>query len=69
MAPDGVRYIDSWVTPDLSTCYQVMECDDRAELDQWIAAWSDLVAFDVHPVIASAEAARRALGEAPAVGP
>ena len=60
LAPDGLRYINSWVTPDLGRCYQVMECDDRALLDRWIAAWEDLVEFDVHPVITSAEAAARA---------
>jgi hypothetical protein len=59
LAPDGLKYVDSWVTDDLTRCYQVMECDERALLDQWIAAWSDLVDFEVHPVITSAEANRR----------
>ena len=36
-----------------------MESDDRARLDDWIAAWSDLVEFEVYPVITSAEAAER----------
>jgi hypothetical protein len=57
MAPDGLRYVASWVTQDLSTCYQVMECDDRALLDEWLAHWSDIVAFEVHEVMTSAEAA------------
>jgi hypothetical protein len=56
LAPDGLKYISSWVTDDLATCYQVMETDDRSLLDQWIASWSDLVAFDVIPVVTSAEA-------------
>jgi hypothetical protein len=59
LAPDGLQYVSSWVTSDLSRCYQVMECDDRALLDQWIAAWEDIVDFEVHPVITSAEAAAR----------
>ena len=62
LAPDGLRYVSSWVTSDLSRCYQVMECDDRALLDQWIAAWEDIVDFEVHPVITSAEAAARVPG-------
>jgi hypothetical protein len=62
LAPDGLRYVASWVTEDLTRCYQVMECDDRALLDQWIDAWSDLVEFEVHPVITSSEAAARVLG-------
>jgi hypothetical protein len=56
LAPEGLKYVASWVTPDLTTCYQVME-GDRAELDAWIAQWDDLVDFDIIPVIASAEAA------------
>jgi hypothetical protein len=34
-----------------------MQCDDRSLLDTWLAAWTDLVDFEVHPVISSAEAA------------
>jgi hypothetical protein len=59
LAPDGLRYVTSWVTADGDRCYQVMECEDRALLDEWIAAWSDLVEFDVHPVITSPEAAAK----------
>ena len=59
LAPEGLRYVNSWVTDDLAGCYQVMECDDRAPLDAWMAAWSDLVDFEVHPVVTSADAAAR----------
>ena len=60
LAPEGLKYIISWVTDDLAHCYQVMECDDRRLLDQWLAAWSDLVDFEVHPIVTSAEAAEAA---------
>lgn len=60
LAPQGLRYVSSWVTEDLTTCYQVMECADRALLDAWIAAWSDLVEFEVVPVVTSEEAATHA---------
>ena len=63
LAPDGLRYVASWVTTDLTRCYQVMECDDRALLDAWIARWADLVEFEVVPVVTSTEAARAVLGE------
>ena len=56
MVPDGVRFVDSWVTDDLRRCFQVMECDDRARLDAWIGQWSDLVEFEVIPVMTSAQA-------------
>lgn len=57
LAPEGLRYVASWVTTDLTKCYQVMECDDRTSLDSWMAAWSDLVEFEVIPIITSAAAA------------
>jgi hypothetical protein len=57
LAPEGLTYVSSWVTADLARCYQVMECDDRALLDAWMARWSDLVCFEVVPVVTSKEAA------------
>ena len=57
MMPLGLTYVSSWVEPDFTRCFQVMECDDRRLLDEWIAAWNDLVDFEVIPVITSAEAA------------
>ena len=57
LAPEGLRYISSWVTDDLLRCYQVMECDDPRLLDDWIAQWEDLVDFEVNRVVTSAEAA------------
>jgi hypothetical protein len=56
MAPEGLRYVTSWVARDLSCCYQVMECEDRALLDAWMARWDDVTDFDVIPVVTSAEA-------------
>jgi hypothetical protein len=57
MTPDGVEYIASWVTEDLTTCFQVMEAQSREALDLWIERWSDLVDFEVVQVVTSAEAA------------
>jgi hypothetical protein len=56
LAPEGLRYVNSWVTPDLLRCYQVMECDDQRLLQAWIDQWKDLVDFEVIPVVTSAEA-------------
>jgi hypothetical protein len=67
MAPEGLQYISSVVTADGSRCYQLMECDDRALLDEWMSAWADLVSFEVHPVIGSAEASAR-FGDADSSG-
>jgi len=59
MAPEGLAYISSWVTEDWSTCYQLMETADRALLEDWMRNWTDLVEFEVHPVMTSQEAAER----------
>jgi hypothetical protein len=59
MAPAGLVYVSSWVDEGLGRCYQVMETHDRRLLDAWMANWSDLVNFEVYPVITSKEAAER----------
>ena len=57
--PEGLKYVASWVTADVTMCYQLMECEDRAVLEEWIARGSYLVDFEVIPVITSAEAVER----------
>lgn len=56
LAPEGLRYIASWVTQDLERCFQIMECENPDLLSEWIARWSDLTELDVFPVISSADA-------------
>ena len=58
LVPDGLRHVDSWVSADLTHCYQLMECEDRDLIDRWTAGWADLVEFSVTPVVTSAEALR-----------
>jgi hypothetical protein len=57
MAPEGLRYVASWVTDDFQRCFQIMECEDQHLLAQWTARWEDLIDFAVIPVVTSAEAA------------
>ena len=61
LAAVGLSYVSSWVNEKLDRCYQLMETEDRALLDQWIANWSDIVDFEVHPVIRSEEAFEKIL--------
>jgi hypothetical protein len=56
LAPEGLIYVSSWVDVSLECCYQLMETDNPQLLDEWMAHWRDLVDFEVHPVITSAEA-------------
>jgi len=48
--------VSSWVTTDFERCFQVMDCEDRAFLDQWISNWDDLAEFEVFPIITSEKA-------------
>lgn len=59
MAPEGLTYVSSWIDDGLRRCYQVMETHDRGLLEAWMARWSDLIDFEVHPVVTSKEAAAR----------
>jgi hypothetical protein len=56
LAPAGLRYVSSWVTEDLKQCFQIMECEDRRLLDEWVRRWDDLVEFEIIPVITSSDA-------------
>ena len=57
MMPPGLEYVDSWVTMDVSRCFQLMRTDNHDLLAQWMSAWSDLIEFEVAQVQTSAEAA------------
>ena len=62
MLPDGLRYVDSWVvdSPALDHCFQLMETDDPALFEVWMAHWSDVARFEIFPVLDSGQAAARA---------
>ena len=51
--PEGLRYVDSWVRADLRGCFQLMECEDPASFQEWIAYWGDLADFEIVPVAGS----------------
>jgi hypothetical protein len=56
LLPDGLRYIDSWVEPNFSRCFQLMECDDLRLLREWILKWRGSGAtFEIVPVVSSEE--------------
>ncbi len=57
MAPEGVRYICSWVDLEFRRCFQVMEAESEAQLKGWTDNWNDLVEFEIVPVRTSDQAA------------
>lgn len=56
MAPEGVRYVSSWIDLQFLRCFQVMEAEDEALLREWMSHWEDLMDFELVPVQTSAEA-------------
>ena len=56
MIPEGVNYVNSWITEGITVCYQVMETDSAEKIDEWISHWNDLANFEIIPVITSAQA-------------
>jgi Protein of unknown function (DUF3303) len=57
MAPEGLRYVSSWVDLKFERCFQLMETDSEALFSDWTAHWDDLIDFEIVPVRTSAEAA------------
>jgi hypothetical protein len=55
MLPDGVAYHATWIDPARDRCFQVMEAPHEEALRPWLAAWTDLVEFEIVPVVTSAE--------------
>lgn len=60
MIPEGLVYVNSWISEDLTTCWQVMETESLDLLSEWISHWEDLVDFEVIPVMNSADARAKA---------
>jgi hypothetical protein len=57
MAPAGLTYQGSWVDLKYERCFQVMEADSQADLQEWTRHWDDLVEFEIVAVRTSADAA------------
>jgi hypothetical protein len=54
--PEGLRYLESWVEANFDRCFQLMECDQPEQLEQWKSSWQDLVEFEFVPVAPSQKA-------------
>lgn len=57
LVPESLKDVSSRVDPACTVCYQVMRTHDRAPLVRRMANRSDIVHFEVIPVITSVEAA------------
>ena len=50
MLPDGLHFVQSWLSADSMRCFQLMETAKPALFEQWTRKWSDLVAFEIVPL-------------------
>jgi hypothetical protein len=53
--PSGLKFIESWVEPSFDRCFQLMETDDARLLQRWVASWTDLMEFEILPVVRSVD--------------
>jgi hypothetical protein len=54
MLPDGLTYVDSWIEPNFSRCFQLMECNDLRLFQEWTLKWRGYGAtFEIVPVVPS----------------
>lgn len=73
--PEGADFVASWVAADMGRCFQIMRADDVTLLQRWVAAWSDLIQFEIVPVAEGSVTAAALVGDAssgatpPPVGP
>jgi len=57
MMPEGLVFVSSFVAADFSRCFQLMECEDVTLLQRWVAQWSDVMEFEIVPVVACKDTA------------
>lgn len=47
MLPEGLNYLDSWLSKDGARCFQLMETDRYELFEQWTKKWDDLTHFEI----------------------
>ena len=58
LLPDGLDYVDSWVSSDFERCFQLMKTEDPELFRMWIEKWEDLIDFEIIQVVPSGEASK-----------
>jgi hypothetical protein len=57
MTPEGLSVNGSWIEGNFDRCFMIMECNDFKLLQEWTLHWSDLVDFEIIPVVPSKDTA------------
>ena len=55
MMPEGLKYVDNWISADFNRCWQLMECDDPTLFQEWVSQWEDLFELEIIPIVSSKE--------------
>jgi hypothetical protein len=63
MMPENLEFVASWVSADLDRCFQLMEADDITLFQRWISEWSDLMSFEIVPVVSGNDTAEALTGQ------
>ena len=54
-APDGLKVLGRWHTASIDAGYVVVETDDPKHIANWLLQWSDLLPYEVRPVVTDEE--------------
>lgn len=55
-AASGLTHMGSWVDATLSRSFHVVECQNLAAVQQWVARWRHRVEFELVPVVPARDA-------------
>ena len=55
LTPEGVICHAGWIGAKSDCCFQIMECSDRTQLDDWMRIWEDVADFEVSEITTSHE--------------
>ena len=54
--PEGLEYVDSWIEPNFSRCFQLMRCEDARLFQEWALQWRGLgMTLEIVPVVPSTQ--------------
>jgi len=66
LMPERLEFLDSWVTADLSRCFQLMQCDDVTLLSGLIGGPGQYISHDEHLLCTEMNCQSRSAARGPA---
>jgi hypothetical protein len=58
LPPDGATMHGRWITLGHNKGFMLVESDDPGSILGWLSQWTDLINFEVHPVLEDAQVAK-----------